>query len=86
MLDAKIGDAKIRCYNLLARVASPDVVFAIFEKTIKKKKKKKKKVKGTRVLYESCNILITKTRHVTLVSFFLTLNEFCCWVLINNLM
>ena len=31
MLDAKIGDAKIRCYNLLARVASPYVVFAIFE-------------------------------------------------------
>ena len=31
MLDAKIGDAKIRCYNLLARVASPDVVFAIFQ-------------------------------------------------------
>ena len=30
MLDAKIGDAKIRFYNLLARVASPDVVFAIF--------------------------------------------------------
>ena len=31
MLDAKIGDAKIRCYNLFPRVASPDVVFAIFQ-------------------------------------------------------
>ena len=57
-IDAKIGDTP------LASVASPNRIFAIFQNDYFSKKKTFQ-VKGTRVLYESCNELMTKTLHVT---------------------